>query len=116
MTTGRDTLSKSETVTIAAIESDGVPTLVEARETIAAFHAMIRRKASTELMPWLDRARQSLVASFANGVTKDEAAIRAAIIAVVERPDRRPDHKAQAGQTPDVRPRKDRSAASQTDR
>jgi transposase len=78
MTTGRDTLSKSETVTIAAIE-DGVPTLVEARDTIAAFHAMIRRKASAELIPWIERARQSLVASFANGVTKDEAAVRAAI-------------------------------------
>jgi transposase len=78
MTTGRDTLSKSETVTIAAIES-GVPTLVDARETIAAFHAMIRGKASAELTPWLDRARQSLVAPFANGVTKDEVAVRAAI-------------------------------------
>src|ERR1700676_2789598 len=33
MTTGRDTLSKSETVTIAAIE-DGVPLLVEAREVV----------------------------------------------------------------------------------
>jgi hypothetical protein len=35
---------------------------------------MIRRQGSTELMPWLDRARQSLVASFTNSVTKDEAA------------------------------------------
>ena len=34
MTTGRDTLSKSETVTIAAIEH-GVPPLVEAREVIS---------------------------------------------------------------------------------
>jgi transposase len=78
MTTGRDTLSKSETITIAAIES-GVSALVEARETIAAFHAMIRSKAEIELTPWLVRARQSLVASFANGVTQDKAAVRAAI-------------------------------------
>jgi hypothetical protein len=44
MTIGRDTLSKAETVTVAAIEA-GVPTLVEAREIIADFHLMIRRKA-----------------------------------------------------------------------
>lgn len=78
MTTGRDTLSKTETVTIAAIES-GVPTLVKAREMIAAFHAMIRRKAVTELSQWIDRGRESLVASFVNGVVKDEVAVRAAI-------------------------------------
>jgi transposase len=78
MTTGRDTLTKSETVTIAAIEG-GVPLLVEAREVIAAFHAMIRKKAERELDPWLERARASLVASFANGVTKDKAAVTAAI-------------------------------------
>jgi transposase len=51
---------------------------VNAREIIAAFHAMIRRKAATELAPWIDRARTSLVASFANGVSKDQAAVRAA--------------------------------------
>jgi len=32
------------------------------------------------LTSWIDRARKSLVASFANGVGKDEAAVRAAII------------------------------------
>jgi transposase len=78
MTNGRDTLSKSETVTIAAIEH-GVPLLVEAREVIAAFHTMIRKKAHADLDPWLERACTSLVASFANGVTKDKAAIKAAI-------------------------------------
>ena len=78
MTTGRDTLSKSETITIAAIEN-GVPLLVEAREVVAAFHAMIRKKANADLDPWLERARASLVASFANGVTKDQAAVTAAI-------------------------------------
>ena len=78
MTTGRDTLSKSETVTIAAIEHD-VPQLVEAREVITAFHTMIRKKAHADLDPWLERACASLVASFANGVTKDKAAINAAI-------------------------------------
>jgi transposase len=78
MTPGRDTLSKSETVTIAAIE-DGVRLLVEARKVVAAFHAMIRKKDHADLDPWLERARASLVASFANGVTKDQAAVSAAI-------------------------------------
>ena len=40
LTVGRDTLSKAETVTVAAIEA-GVPALVEARRVIAAFQAMI---------------------------------------------------------------------------
>jgi transposase len=66
MTIGRHTLSKAETITIAAIEN-GVPPLVEAREIIAAFQAMVRNKVDAEL------------ASFAGGVAKDEAAVRAAI-------------------------------------
>lgn len=78
MTIGRDTLTKAETVTVAAIEA-GMPALVEARELIAEFHMMIRRKAAAGLGTWTERARASLVASFANGVTKDEAAVRAAI-------------------------------------
>ena len=65
-------------MTVAAIESN-VPALVNAREIIAAFHAMIRRKAATELASWIDRARTSLVVSFATGVSKDQAAVRAAI-------------------------------------
>ncbi|MGY4376220.1 transposase [Bradyrhizobium sp. i1.3.6] len=78
MTISGDLLTKAETVTVAAIEA-GVPSLVEAREIIAEFHLMIRRRAEAGLTPWIDRARASLVTSFASGVTKDEAAVRAAI-------------------------------------
>ena len=78
MTNGRDALSKSETVTIAAIEQ-GVTLLVEAREVITAFHTMIRKKANADLDPWLGGACTSLVASFANGVTRDKTAVNAAI-------------------------------------
>lgn len=78
MTVERDRLSKAETVTVTVIEN-GVPLLVEAREMIGAFQAMIRKKALAELQPWLERARTSLVASFANGVMKDQAAVAAAI-------------------------------------
>jgi transposase len=52
---------------------------VEVREIIAAFHAMIRRKSQPNLDPWIDRARPSLVASFANGIIKDKTAVDAAI-------------------------------------
>ena len=79
MTIGRDELSKAESVTIAAIES-GVSLLVKAREIIASFQAMARRKSLADLEPWLERARSSLVASFANGVVEDKAAVSAAII------------------------------------
>jgi transposase len=78
MTIGRDQLSKAETVTVAAIES-GVESLVQAREAVAAFQTMIRQKALAELGPWIERAKTTLVASFANGVTKDIAAVSAAI-------------------------------------
>jgi transposase len=78
MTATRNSLSKAETVTIAAIES-GLPALVVAREVIAGFHNMIRAKDVTELPSWLERATGSLVASFASGVRKDEAAVCAAI-------------------------------------
>ena len=58
MTIERDRLSKAETVTVAAIEG-GVELLVEAREIVADFQAMIRRKALAELDPWIERAKTS---------------------------------------------------------
>jgi transposase len=78
LTVGRERLSKSETMTVAAIES-GVAVLVEAREIILEFQSIIRRKALAELDTWISRARSSLVAAFANGVSKDKAAIEAAV-------------------------------------
>ena len=58
MTIERDRLSKAETVTVVAIES-GVELLVEAREIVADFQAMIRRRALAELDPWIERANTS---------------------------------------------------------
>jgi transposase len=78
LTVGRERLSKAETLTVAAIER-GVTVLVEAREIIAEFQGIVRRKALAELDAWIDRARQSLVATFANGISKDKAAVEAAI-------------------------------------
>jgi transposase len=78
MTIGRTGLSKSETVLIAAIEK-GAPALVEARDLVDAFHDMLRRKAVAAFTPWIEHAKESLIASFANGVIRDEVAVRAAI-------------------------------------
>jgi hypothetical protein len=38
---------------------------------------MIRAKSIADLQPWLERAKTSLVASFANGVIKDQRAAAA---------------------------------------
>lgn len=78
LTIGRDALSKAESVTVAAIEA-GIPALVEARRVVAAFQAMISKKSAAAFEVWVEEARVSLVASFANGVVKDKAAILAAI-------------------------------------
>lgn len=63
---------------VAAVEGR-VTALVEARETIADFHALVRSKDPEGLPRWIERTLQSLVASFARGVVKDEAAVCTAI-------------------------------------
>jgi transposase len=79
MTTKRDHLTKAETVTVAVIEQ-GVSALVEARALVDRFHAMIRKKAEIELEPWINESKRSLIASFATGIAKDNAAVHAAIV------------------------------------
>jgi len=78
MTTKRDHLTKSETVTVAAIEK-GVPTLADARVLVNRFQAMIRQKTESELEAWIIESKRSLIASFANGIARDKAAVQAAI-------------------------------------
>ena len=78
LTIARDSLSRPQTVMIAAIEA-GVPALVEAREIIAAFHGMIRRQAHACLDPRIARVRTSLISSFANGIGNDRSAVLSAI-------------------------------------
>lgn len=79
MTIARDHLSKADTVTIAAIEA-GVPTLVDARKLIDRFHAMVRKRIEADLDPWIEAASQSLVASFASGISNDKASVHAALV------------------------------------
>lgn len=64
MTTVRDHLSKTDTVTLAAIEAR-VPTIVEARTLIERFQAIVRQKLVAELDPWIATASAGLIASFA---------------------------------------------------
>ena len=59
-------------MTVAAIEN-GVMLLAEARDAVAAFQDMIRRKAAADLDPWLNRDKVGLIAAFAIGITKDKA-------------------------------------------
>jgi transposase len=105
MTSARDHKSKADTVTIAAIEA-GVPTLVGARTLTDRFHTMVRKRTEADLVPWIVAASQSLIASFASGQRHRRRPCCLAP-AVVERPDRRPDHQAQARQAADVRQSKD---------
>lgn len=50
------------------------------RRIIEGRHVTIRLKGGADLDPWIDQARPSLVAAFANGVAKDITAVRAAIV------------------------------------
>jgi len=78
LTTGRDRLTRAETLTVAAVE-EGVPELVEAREVVSAFQTMVRGNEPGRLEGWLRRAEASLVASFARGIGQDRSAVQAAI-------------------------------------
>jgi transposase len=79
MTPACDHMSKADTVTIAAIEA-GVPTLLAARTLTDRFHRMFRKRIEADLVPWISAASQSLIASFASGITKDIGAVHAALV------------------------------------
>lgn len=56
-----------------------MPIPVGAREISGSFQVMVHKKSLVDLAPRLERARSSVVASFADGVLKDVAAVSAAI-------------------------------------
>jgi transposase len=58
---------------------DQFPRLAAARDPVADFHEIIRRKAAGRLDSWLNAAQGSMLSSFARGIMKDIAAVRAAI-------------------------------------
>lgn len=55
MTLERNNLTKARTVTVAAIE-ERLPDLIEARDVVESFHAMLRDKSSDDLETWVNRA------------------------------------------------------------
>ena len=62
MTTKRDHLTRSETVTVAAIEK-GVPILADARVLVDRFQIMIRQKTEIELEAWIIESKTEVMAA-----------------------------------------------------
>lgn len=79
MTSVQDGLAKSEAILVAVIENN-VPELVAARKAIGDFQSMIRSKSAVRLDGWIAMSKGGLVNSFVNGVEKDLAAVRNAIV------------------------------------
>ena len=78
MTMRRDHLSKTDAITVTAIET-GVPALAMARVLLERFHNMLRSRDTGALAPWLTDTEGSLIASFGKGIRADFAAVRAAL-------------------------------------
>ncbi len=78
MTTERSRPSKEGARAMAIIEG-AVPDLIAARDLTDRFHQIIQRRKDTELEPWIADATPSLMASFATGITRDQAAVQAAL-------------------------------------
>jgi transposase len=78
MTMRRDHLSKADALTVAAVET-GVPELAAARQLMERFHQIIRGRNANALAHWLIDTSKSLLASFANGIKRDFAAVSAAV-------------------------------------
>jgi len=79
MTMARDNLSKSEAWLVASIEA-AVPALVIVRNLTDRFHRMIRQQKDFELSTWIEEAQKTPFRSFANGLSDDWDAVKAAIV------------------------------------
>ena len=78
MTTERSRPSKEGARAMAIIEG-AAPDLVTARDLTDRFHQIIQRRRDTEPEPWIADAAPSMMASFASGITRDQAAVQAAL-------------------------------------
>jgi transposase len=78
VTIGRDTLSKAEAVAARTIEAV-VPALGQGRSHRSGFQTVDRERKPPDLDDWIDTADRSLLASFANGLLRDSAAVAAAL-------------------------------------
>ncbi len=66
-------------MTVTTIEA-AVPALDEARSLLSGFQNTIRERKSPDLDTWIDTAARGLLASFANGLSRDRAAVAAALV------------------------------------
>lgn len=78
LTTQRDHLSKEDAMTVAIVEA-AVPMLAPARSLFDRFQAMVRHRNAEALAAWLDDPAAGPLASFANGLRADQAAVAAAL-------------------------------------
>ncbi len=78
MTTERSRPSGEGARAMAIIEG-AIPDLVAARDLTDRFHQIIQRQKHIELEPWIADATHSMMASFATGITRDQAAVQAAL-------------------------------------
>lgn len=70
LTIGRDHLSKADAVLVAQIET-ALPAFAQARVPADQFTSMVRNSSADHLDPWLAKAEDSLLSSFARGLRKD---------------------------------------------
>jgi len=78
MTAQRAQLTKTDAVTVAAIET-GVPALAIARDLMERFHRMLRARDIGALPGWLAETGTSMLAPFGKGIAVDVAAGTAAL-------------------------------------
>lgn len=78
LTLVRDKLTRTEAIIVAIVERE-IPAIVKARETVDAFHRLLRGRNAVGLDPWIETALASPVTSFAKGIIADRAAVAAAI-------------------------------------
>ena len=74
----RDRLTRSEAVTVTAIEA-ALPALSVARSLVDRFHRMVRSRTPDDLPAWTAEAVASMLAPFGRGITADQPAVRAAL-------------------------------------
>lgn len=80
MTTERSRPSTKRARAMAIIEG-GVADLIAARDFTGRFYQLIQRRKHTEIEPWVADATSSMMASFAVSITRDQAAVQAAMTA-----------------------------------
>ncbi|RAH95920.1 ISL3 family transposase [Acuticoccus sediminis] len=81
LTLARDKLTRAEAIIVATVTREA-PEIIAARETVDAFHRLIRSRDANGLEPWIRAAFVSPIASFARGIAADRAAVAAAIALV----------------------------------